>query len=264
MDPARVPPEVGDRLQALADDGYRLYFIQWPARDDAGRVVGRHQVTLGRQVRYIADLLAERFDGERVILWGHSAAAPKVLRYALTNRDRVAGLLLSDPVTVPVRLPASALVSGYGLLALLTPVLGPERAFATAYPRVNRRLYFARPTRALTRAFAQGFRPPFLANLLSDSLKPALEDYWLPDRLAGVRALLIEGAQDRVTPPDQIERLAERLAKVGAQVDLRVVADAGHFPLWERPTASFDLVKRFLALFVTEAEPSASDLAPAD
>ncbi len=60
---------------------------------------------------------------------------------------------------------------------------------------------------------------------------------------AGVPTLLVWGAEDRWVPP----RLGEAAQRALGGVDLRLVAEAGHAPYFERPEAFFSAVEPFLA-----------------
>jgi pimeloyl-ACP methyl ester carboxylesterase len=60
--------------------------------------------------------------------------------------------------------------------------------------------------------------------------------------LEGVPTLVVVGAEDRITPPDQARAMADRIP--GAQ--LAVVPGAGHLPTLEAPDATTRVIRTFL------------------
>jgi proline iminopeptidase len=102
-------------------------------------------------------------------------------------------------------------------------------------------LYFARATSAQVDAFAS--RTTY--NLKTRrAILPTFDDYDLRPQLRGLRmpALVIAGAHDWITPPEEARELAERLPKA----QLEIFANSGHYPFLEEGERFTSVVKAFL------------------
>lgn len=214
---------------------------------------GDYSITaLGRDLQAVLD--ATRTDGERVVVAGHSLGGMALLSWARQHPDRVAERLAgavfvntsgSDTVA------GSAFSGGSAVLGALQSGVW-DRA-------VGRGVRPGRPgdlSYLLTRAV--GLSPDadpdhvlFVERLVMScpssvkaALMPALTGLSLRDAAGLVRvpALVVAGERDRVTPPGQARRLADKLP----DARLVVVAGVGH----SAPLEAGAVVSAHLAAFV--------------
>ena len=177
---------------------------------DAARVIER----LGRPVTVVG----HTFGGRVARMLAHRWPA-RVERVVLLAAG---GLVPPDPETVAQ---ARRLM---GLIADGMPATATEEALAMA-----RQLYFAPsggpPGDVPPDGWLQAFSPSLLAAQRSAS-HATPGGPWLSGGSAPM--VIIQGADDRIAPPENGRRLAEELGK---RVTLHELANAGHFLLLERP-----------------------------
>jgi pimeloyl-ACP methyl ester carboxylesterase len=183
--------------------------------------------------------LADRLGLERFVLGGHSMGGYAALRLADRHGDRLAGLVLVD-----------------------------TRASAdTPEGRARRDIAIGR----IGRGEAPAFLDEFVPNLVGPSTRAraprqlaelraiagAVPDHVLAGCLAGMRdrpdsadvlprtqvpALVIAGAEDAITPPEEGKRMAAALP----HATLAVIPLAGHTPSVERPIPTAEVIIAFL------------------
>lgn len=190
----------------------RLVAVDRPGFGHSGR--GRAVASLAEQARRIDAALAA-LGVERAILVSHSLGGPVTARLAIDAPARVAGLLLIAP---------------------------------SIDPALERRRWF---NVAGSLRVVQWFLPVdwIVSNREIWPLRRELEA--LAPRLAEVRVptLVLQGDADELVPPANADFVAR--AFTGAPVELRKIAGAGHFLLWQQP----ELVERaVLALLDRPAE----------
>lgn len=183
--------------------------------------------------------LADRLGLGRFVLGGHSMGGYVTLRVAARHRDRLAGLVLIDtragadsPEGIEARRSAIATIdSGRRddfLDGFLPRVVGAStRATDPTVLARLRALADAVPDHVLNGCLQGMAERPDSRNLLAE---------------LDVPALVIVGAEDEVTPPDEARAMADALP----QGHLVVVPNAGHTPTLEQPAATGAAVAAFL------------------
>jgi len=181
----------------------------------------------------------------RAAVMGHSLGGAVAAALAARCPERVARLVLVDPVLYPLALPLEARVA-------LVPGLG-GLLFKTLYRRRDLHRYFRRdvyldprlPTEEMVdRCWAALSRPGG-----KDAAHRTLAALGGLEVLAGVPArlrcpvLLVWGEQDRIVPVAHGRRLLAEIP--GAR--LEVIGGCGHPPHEERPAAFLEAVLPFLA-----------------
>jgi pimeloyl-ACP methyl ester carboxylesterase len=198
--------------------------------------------------------LLDALDVERAVLVGHSAGGSIALLTALEHPERVVGLVLEDAAVYTEGGPPAFV---YPLLK--TPQLariGPLIARSIGGAAGDRFLELAwyDPT-LITPEIRAGYRRP-LAVQDWDRALWELTVARSPQRLAervsevDVPVLVITGAQDRVVPPGESERLAREIT--GAE--LVTVGECGHVPHEECAEAFTNAVYRYLDTLPTDSE----------
>ncbi len=183
-------------------------------------------------------------DIEEAVLAGHSYGGGVALRVAVTDPERVKGVVLVDAFALAQQVPSSFKVAQ-------TPAVG-EFIFSTLFTELPGEKYLL--------AFHDGQR--FATAKVLDEVK-ALQarDGSTYAQLATVRGMdyadvegryaaavkglpraIVWGDKDKVTPLRQGKALAAAL-----DAPLTVVPDCGHVPSWERPTMVIDALKTVLA-----------------
>lgn len=198
---------------------------------------GPHDMdSLADDVVHVADHLGL----ERFVLGGHSMGGYVAFRIAAQHRQRLCGLILIDtraaadtPEGVERRRAAIATIEGGGrstfLDGFLPLLVGPVTR--DRKPEVMEQL----------RAIATGIPDHVLTGCLEGMMtRPDSRDL-LPG--LDLPALVIVGAQDPVTQPDEARALALALPRG----ELLEVPDAGHTPTLEQPEIVGAAIARFLA-----------------
>lgn len=193
----------------------------------------------------VLDGLEDAGVGEPFDLVGHSMGGAIALMLAARAPDRVRRVALVAPAGLQPLPPGIARVAGAGAEQLIR---WRSRAAPIAEQPWGRRVLLAAgvvdpsaispgDTRALMAAGAQARRTgTALAAVAAADLRPLLAAPPVP-------LGLVWGRQDRVIPL----RVAEAVRVVAPGVKLRVVEDAGHLVMVERPGAFTDAVEATLA-----------------
>lgn len=215
-----------DRLPA----GVRAYAVDLAGAGESEPAPGRH--TLGGYaagLRAFADALRLR----RFLLVGHSMGGGVALRYALDHLERLAGLMLANPLP-----PFGTRVD---------PQVDAWVRAQQGNPEGIRSM--------LQLAFATPPAPETMETLLTDALRwgpgvysETLDDmarFDVTDRLAELRlpTLVLWGDRDVVIPFQGIAELFTRIPGCG----LEVWHGVGHSPVLERPEEFATLLDRFLS-----------------
>ena len=191
---------------------------------------------------YAADLAAllDALGVEQVVLCGLSMGGYVAFEFVRQWRSRVRGLVLMDtraeadaPEVRRARDAAAATARERGTAAvsdaMLPKMLAPSTI--TGRPEVAERV---RALRAATPVAG-------LVGALSAMRDRAGSESLLPT-LAGIPTLVMVGAADILTPPEQARAMAEAIP--GAQ--LAIVPGAGHLPPVEQPAATTENLRDFL------------------
>jgi len=183
--------------------------------------------------------VADHLGLDRFVLGGHSMGGYVAFRVAAKHRRRLSGLILIDtraaadtPEGVERRRASIAAITAGGRDAFLDAFL-PLLVSPTTQDRQPEVM-------ELLRAIAAGIPDHVLIGCLEGMMTR-------PDSrglLAGLDlpALVIVGAQDPVTPPDEARALALALPRG----ELLEVPDAGHTPTLEQPAIVGEAIARFL------------------
>jgi pimeloyl-ACP methyl ester carboxylesterase len=192
---------------------------------------------------HVADLAAvlEALGLARAVLVGHSMGGNILQDFAAAHPHRVAALVLSDvaarnaPPPDPVAGDVARRVSSYGTTEVNRDIL-----------RARMPAYFAPggvSDAVLDRFAALGARadPAALRDMLTASYSGAPI---AAAELGRIEApvLMVFGALDRVTPPDN----GSALLQVIPHARLRLIEGAGHTPMWECPEEWLACVDDFL------------------
>ncbi|MEW6567598.1 MAG: alpha/beta hydrolase [Chloroflexota bacterium] len=164
------------------------------------------------------------------VLAGHSMGSAVALMTALTQADRVAGLILVGaggrlrvhPLILEKAASEATFVEAVGLIV--------QAAYG---PHANRRLV------ELGRKRMLASRPEVLLHDLK-----ACDSFDVLERLGEITApaLVLCGQEDQLTP----EKYSRRLGEAMPQAEVQVVPDAGHMLMLEQPAAVADAARRFL------------------
>ena len=191
---------------------------------------------------YAADLAAllDALGVEQVVLCGLSMGGYVAFEFVRQWRSRVRGLVLMDtraeadaPEVRRARDAAAATARERGTAAvsdaMLPKMLAPSTI--TGRPEVAERV----------RALMAATPVAGLVGALSAMRDRAGSESLLPT-LAGIPTLVMVGAADILTPPEQARAMAEAIP--GAQ--LAIVPGAGHLPPVEQPAATTENLREFL------------------
>lgn len=245
-------PGLSDYTEALCDEIFdggdgRLRVVRYQQRGQAPSTVDG-PISIRQHVADIVEVI-DHFGADRVVLGGHSYGAFIAFHFALDHPDRLAGMLLLDPLgavgdggqatmgaVISGRLTPEALQELNSLADRgLDPDAAETRQFQLIWPG-----YFADPAAA----------PPFPEGVWVSATAGALED-------GGER--LASGELERRLPEVDVPVLyqicraspidPEANAK-SAQLFPRVIVDelpCGHFPWLERPGTAAAATRKLLA-----------------
>lgn len=191
---------------------------EWPTAQDYSEVLQR---------------LLDGLKVPRAIVIGHSLGAIIAARFAAANPSRAVGVALISPAVGYRTLPGASLPDGIRARLDELARLGPE-AFAASRARALVHKPDRKPeVAARVEAAMAAVRLPSYAQAAR-----MLASAWIFDDVAALQAptIVICGANDRVTPPDQTKRVADAvpsLVRIGG--DLVLITDAGHAVTQERP-----------------------------
>ena len=192
--------------------------------------------------------LLDRMEVRRAIIVGHSLGAIIAARFAATNPTRAAGVALISPAVGYRAPPGASLPDGVRARVDELERLG-AKAFAASRasglvhdpdrkPEVTSRVEAAMAAIRLP-GYVQAVR--------------MLASAWIFDDVAALQVptIVICGAHDRVTPPEQSARVAHAVpARASVEKDLVLIAGAGHAVPQERPQ---QIAERVAGLFIDHA-----------
>jgi pimeloyl-ACP methyl ester carboxylesterase len=217
-------------------DAHRV--IAWDApgygRSDA---LGDPTPSVDMYAEALADLLAA-LDVERPVLVGHSLGALIAAAFAAAHPDRLRGLVLSSVACGYGSLPAAEREARYQARARDRIGLGAEafsrkRSSAVLSPHASPAAF--EQVRAAMSSIGEAGYLAALRMLFRADIFTALPAITAP-------TLVLCGAADDVTPPEQNRRVAQALG--GARFAL--VEDAGHAVYVEQPEAFGAIVRAFI------------------
>ena len=199
-----------------------------------------HDYTVSGEAAGLVGFLDAREIG-RAVLVGNSLGGATALVLAAAHPERVSALVLVAPATAEITVPwpvraLRARLSGEIALAMAAK---PFVAFG-----LRRRLY-ARASRVTDQTIHDAWFPLTVPGTRRAALAAIRSDprpHAGVERQVRVPTLIIWGAEDRLIPPREGERLAERIP--GSR--LVVIPDAGHLPQREQPEAFSRAVAEFL------------------
>lgn len=240
----KVAEPLSAEAEVIAFDRPGFGFTERPAVIDGAVTDARNPYTPPAQLELTRGLL-DALSVPRAVLVGHAAGGAVAAQFALAYPERVAGLILVDPV-----------LRSSGPSGLLRGLFNTPQA-ARAGPLIMRqfaeepglellRQSYADPSR-LTDADIAGFRRPLRADNWDTALWEVTKAGRPTDlfpRLAelGVPTLVVSGAADSVVPPEEHKRAAESIP--GAAI--RVLAGCGHAPHEECPQKFWGAVTPWL------------------
>ena len=167
----------------------------------------------------------------RAVCAGHSMGSAIALELALSSPDLLAGLIL---------------VGGGASLRVNPALLELSASVATARQAVGLVLEWSFGSTAPSRLVGLAGRrmADVPARVLHDDLE-ACSQFDVRPAIAGIRlpALIVCGAEDRMTPPKLSQALAEALPRNR----LQLVQGAGHMVMLEQPEAVVGAIRQFLA-----------------
>jgi pimeloyl-ACP methyl ester carboxylesterase len=228
---------------------HRVIAVDFPGSGDSAKP--KREYSLEFLTEFLGDFL-NALEIQRAVLVGNSLGGLISLRFALSNPERVAALVLVDsmgfgqlvnPVLSNLTLPL------YGEFAIAwskTPLGAKQRAWSRAA------LLFANPFRVPAAWLAEqermGLLPGFLeANLsiLRSQLYVLGQKQIILEYLPKVEmpTLVVWGINDLVLPYNQAEDAVKRLQ----QGHLALIPNCGHLPQVERPELFTDALNQFLA-----------------
>jgi 3-oxoadipate enol-lactonase len=189
---------------------------------------------------YAADLAAllDTLGVDRVVLCGLSMGGYVAFEFLHRWRERVAGLVLIDTRAEAdsaegkrSRDEAAALAREGGAAAIAETML-PKMLASSAPPALVQRV----------REIMSAAPVPGIIGALTAMRDRADSTGMLAD-LRGVPALVMVGAEDRMTPPARASAMASAIP----DARLIVVSGAGHLPTLEQPSVVTDALRAFLA-----------------
>ena len=228
---------------------HRVIAVDFPGSGDSAKP--KREYSLEFLTEFLADFL-NALEIQRAVLVGNSLGGLIALRYAASNPERVAALVLVDsmgfsqlvnPILSNLTLPF------YGELAIAwskTPLGAKQRAWSRAA------LLFANPLQVpnawLTEQERLGLVPGFLeANLsiLRSQISVLGQKQIVLDYLPKVEmpTLVVWGINDLVLPNHQAQDAVSRLK----QGHLALIPNCGHLPQVERPELFTNALNQFLA-----------------
>ncbi len=207
--------------------GYRVYALDLPGH---GKSSGRGQQTIAAYAQCMITWL-EGVGLHSAVFVGHSMGAAIVLTLALEFSQHVLGVGL---VGAGARLRVSP--------ELLESTASPT-TFHNAVERVIANSFSEQTSNRLTELAAQRMLETRPSVLHSDFL--ACDEFDVTGQIATIRqpAVVICGAEDKMTPPRSAQFLASQLPNA----ELVMVPEAGHMVMLERPNAVAAALSEFLA-----------------
>jgi proline iminopeptidase len=229
-----------DRLEKFA----RVVYFDLPGH-------GRAAPPRDFRLETMAESLEEARIGagvERVNVLGSSYGGFLALAYALAHPDRVPRLILVDtsasssfrPKSIAIARERASATMLQAFERLWSDALFDDDDFRENWRRLFP-LYFARSTPEQIDSYAA--RTSY--NLATRrAILPTLADYDLRPRLSSIRmpALVMVGAHDWITPPDEARELASALPNAR----LVVFESSGHYPFLEEGERFANVVEAFL------------------
>jgi pimeloyl-ACP methyl ester carboxylesterase len=201
---------------------------EWPSVDDYASALAR---------------LLDQLGLERVDLMGHSLGALVAGRFALRFAARVDRLVLASPALGYGTRPGGELAPAAAarLQALVSE--GAERFAASRGPRLVHARHHASLVAGVVKAMSEVRLPGYAhASRMLSCGDLVLDGIQLP-----MRTLVLVGAEDEVTPPQNCRRLFEAMVAAKAELGhrLEIVPDAGHALPQEQPRVVADIIARF-------------------
>jgi pimeloyl-ACP methyl ester carboxylesterase len=192
-------------------------------------------------------VLVERLGLAPVVVVGHSLGGLVALRLAARRPDVVGSLVLAAPAGIGsgTRAAERALaIAGWVQPGRRISAYWRVVARSDALKRIAFGRWFVADPAALGHEAVEALLGEINLHTDTDSARRALtaDDPRLDLHDVRCPALVLWGAEDRQLPVDDAFDYARRL-----RASLRVIADAGHLLIVERPDACFDAIERFLA-----------------
>jgi pimeloyl-ACP methyl ester carboxylesterase len=177
--------------------------------------------------------LFDRLNLHRAIVIGHSLGAIIAARFAVMNPGRVAGVALISPAVGYRTLPGSPLPDGVRARVDDFVRLGAKQFAAARAPGLVHQPDRKPDVTAKVEAAMAAVQLPGYAQAVR-----MLASAWIDDdaTVLQVPTVVICGANDRVTPPEQTKRVAAAVpARVRIGSDMILIEDAGHAVTQEQP-----------------------------
>jgi len=177
--------------------------------------------------------LLDRLTVHRAVVIGHSLGAIIAARFAATNPGRVAGVALISPAVGYRTLPGTALPDGVRARIDDLVRFGPKDFAAARAPGLVHEPDRKPDVTAKVEAAMAAVRLPGYAQAVR-----MLASAWIFDDTAALQVptIVVCGANDRVTPPEQTKRVADTVPpRVRIGSDMILIEDAGHAVTQEQP-----------------------------
>ncbi len=247
-----------ETIAALAQHGHRAYAVDLPGFGESERPRGARYFDPARPfyARFVVDLL-DALRCERAHLVGHSLGGAIAYTAAVTAPERASSLVLVAGGGMGLELALAlrlATLPGMRLVAWLRGSRATRDSVASCFYDVRRvpQKMWEEADRYVPRSLGETIRV-LRAGVTLRGIRPSLRSAWLA-RAGGYGGpvLVVWGERDAVIPPVQ----ARAVADIFPHAEVRLIPDAGHLVMIERPDAFQAALLPFLARVESKRIPA--------